>query len=460
MKPRLLTSKPILILAALTLMLILLAACGGAKAPAEPTQAPEPTAAPAEATQAPEPTQAPAESSEKIKIKYMYFETPALTPEFWEKHFANIEAQFPNVEIVPIVATADSNDFLKQLIASGQPPDIAHASQPSEFATGNILIPYDNDWLDEHFLYPRVTEVDGVSLAPPYAGKAVPFVYYNKSIFKELGVDVPTTWAEFLDIAEKAKAAGYVPVLMPGTDGWSTSQIPTGIITADVIGDVPDWLQQRKADKVKFADDNMVAAVSKFQSLIEKGYIDQGALGLDYANANRTFVEGKAAMYPMGSWFIQQASKEANFDVGIFLMPRDDGEAIVPAVVQGSVVVLASSEHPDLSMEIAKWMTTSPVYMKMLMEADAVFPMLKGMSVEDYNADVSDLYLEGLSYFNDDKGKAVSSFCWTNDVNSPLPGMKAEIYSSYQNIASGADVKAEMEHLDKVWEDTAKRLSQ
>jgi ABC-type glycerol-3-phosphate transport system substrate-binding protein len=181
---------------------------------------------------------------------------------------------------------------------------------------------------------------------------------------------------------------------------------------------------------------------------------------LDYANANRTFVEGKAAMYPMGSWFIQQASKEANFDVGIFLMPRDDGEAIVPAVVQGSVVVLASSEHPDLSMEIAKWMTTSPVYMKMLMEADAVFPMLKGMSVEDYNADVSDLYLEGLSYFNDDKGKAVSSFCWTNDVNSPLPGMKAEIYSSYQNIASGADVKAEMEHLDKVWEDTAKRLSQ
>lgn len=454
------TKKYLIIVAIVLLMAALLAACGGSNTPAPPTQAPQQGEAQATAPKAPaEATKAPAEQ-EKVKIKYMYFETPALTPEFWSKHFANIEAQFPNVEIVPIVATADSNDFLKQLIASGQPPDIAHVSQPSEFATGNVLIPYDKDWLDEHFIHPRITEVNGVSLAPPYAGKAVPFVFYNKAIFKELGVEPPKTWDEFLDIAEKAKNAGYIPVLMAGMDAWSTSQVPTGIVTADVIGDVPNWLQLRKADKVKFTDDNMVAAMSKLKLLVDKGYIDQGALGLDYATANRTFIEGKAAMYPMGSWFIQQASKEANFDVGIFLTPREDGKAIVPAVIQGSIVVLANSEHPDLAMEIAKWETTSPVYMKMIMEADAVFPMLKGMSIEDYHADVSDLYLEGLSYFSDNKGKAVSSFAWTNDVNSPLPGMKAEIYSTYQNIVSGADVKAEMERLDNLWEDTARRLSQ
>jgi len=429
----------------LLLVVVLLVACN-VKAPMEPAQAP----APIETSQ----------PAEKVKISYMYFETPAFTSEFWATHIANIEAQFPNVEIVPIVATTDSNDFLKQLIASGHPPDIAHISAASEFATGNVLIPFDKAWLEENFIYPYATEVDGVSLVPPFGGKAVPFVFYNKAIFQELGVEPPKTWADFLNIAEKAKAAGYIPVLVPGKDGWSTSQTPTGIITADVIGDIPDWMQLRKADKVKFTDDNMVAAMSKFKELADKGYIDQGALGLDYATANRTFIEGKAAMYPMGSWFIQQASKEADFEVGIFVMPRDDGEVIVPAQIQGNVVVLASSKHPDIAMEIAKWEATSPVYMKMIMEADAVFPLLKGKTVEDYHADVSDLYLEGLAYFSGERGKSVSAFAWTNDANAPLPGMKKEIYITYQNILSGADVMSEMERLDQVWADTARRLSQ
>ena len=45
---------------------------------------------------------------------------------------------------------------------------------------------------------------------------------YNKDIFDEVGVEPPTTWAEFMDIQQKIKDAGYTPFFQPmaGPMGW------------------------------------------------------------------------------------------------------------------------------------------------------------------------------------------------------------------------------------------------
>jgi raffinose/stachyose/melibiose transport system substrate-binding protein len=39
-------------------------------------------------------------------------------------------------------------------------------------------------------------------------------LFYNKDIFKKVGVEVPKDWDEFLEVCEKVQAAGYTPVLM------------------------------------------------------------------------------------------------------------------------------------------------------------------------------------------------------------------------------------------------------
>ena len=44
----------------------------------------------------------------------------------------------------------------------------------------------------------------------PYVANAVG-VIYNKAIFKELGLEVPTTWDEFIAVAEKVKESGQTP---------------------------------------------------------------------------------------------------------------------------------------------------------------------------------------------------------------------------------------------------------
>ena len=54
----------------------------------------------------------------------------------------------------------------------------------------------------------------------------------------------------------------------------------------------------------------------------------------------------------------------------------------------------------------------------------------------------------------------VAAFTWANNDLDPIPGWKDEFYASIQSILLGESVEAEMARLDKVWDETAERLSQ
>ncbi|WP_159886851.1 ABC transporter substrate-binding protein [Paenibacillus puerhi] len=69
-------------------------------------------------------------------------------------------------------------------------------------------------------LYADKYKVDGKVLAVPTVSFPE-LVYYHPSIFKELNLEVPTTWPEFMDVLNKLKAHGkYIPYAMGGKDAW------------------------------------------------------------------------------------------------------------------------------------------------------------------------------------------------------------------------------------------------
>jgi multiple sugar transport system substrate-binding protein/raffinose/stachyose/melibiose transport system substrate-binding protein len=96
--------------------------------------------------------------------------------------------------------------------------------------------------------------------------------------------------------------------------------------------------------------------------------------------------------------------------------------------------------------------------MHMFVQSDAMFPMLKGKTVEDYNVDLPELFHE---YYNNvvanDDVMKVPAFTWANNDLDPIPGWKDEFYASIQNILLGDDVEAEMARLDEVWEDLSEK---
>ncbi len=52
----------------------------------------------------------------------------------------------------------------------------------------------------------------------------------------------------------------------------------------------------------------------------------KGALSVGYADLEQQFLAGKAAIYPMGSWFTAaEASADKDFEVGVFYAPSSDG---------------------------------------------------------------------------------------------------------------------------------------
>ena len=399
------------------------------------------------------------EEPEPVTLKVMVFESPALTAEFWDQAIADTLEQLPDyISVEKITSPSlDRDAYAKQLLATDQFPDILMAVTISDFAQAGLLTPFDDEWMQENFIAPDASKMDGLAWSPPVGSQIIPFIFYNKAIFEEVGVEVPTTYAEFVAVSEAIKEAGHTPILMCGAEPWCGSFPVVALFSADVFGDDPDWMIKRKAGEVSFSDENVVAAFQKFQDLVNAGLIDEGGLGTDFATANQAFYDGEAAMYFQGSWFIGYMEPEVSDNTGAFLLPQDDGDIYVPAYVGGGVRVSALSEHPEEAMMFGKALELN--YTQPLIEIDALFPMVVGMTIEDWDVEVTELYQDAYNNYvmNEDAAK-VSAFTWSNNDDDVIAGMKEEIYSAIQNIFLGANVAGEMERLDQLWDEAEAAL--
>ncbi len=404
----------------------------------------------------------PATAADPVTLVFLTFETPALTSTYWENAIKASLASLPkdsNITIQRIVSPGiDRSTYAKQLLASDQFPDILQSINTQDFVAGNLLTPWDSKWIEDHFLIPNGNALGGKVWQAPTNSQIIPFIFYNKDIFDKVGVKPPTTWDEFVSVAKKIKDAGFKPLLTCGAaDAWCTGISLSGVISSDLLGTAPDWVAQRYAGKVKFSDANVVAAFEKYKSLVDAGIIDSGDLGVDYATTNKNFEEGKVAMYPMGSWYLQEASKLAKFNVGIFLMPRNDGKLVVPFNVGGGTHVSALSKHPKEAMEFAQAFALEPSVLAALIESDSAFPLIKGKTLDDYHVNVSGLFKEGYSYTDKAGSSKVDAFAWVNNDSALIAGLTDEFAKTAQNIILGKDVKSEMARLDDLWDKAAAR---
>ena len=59
----------------------------------------------------------------------------------------------------------------------------------------------------------------------PPLGLNVEGFWYNKDLFEQAGVEVPTTWDEFDAVLEKLDAAGIQPMSTGGSDKWLATRL-------------------------------------------------------------------------------------------------------------------------------------------------------------------------------------------------------------------------------------------
>jgi raffinose/stachyose/melibiose transport system substrate-binding protein len=124
-------------------------------------------------------------------------------------------------------------------------------------------------------------------------------IWYNKKLFTDNNIAVPTTYDELVAAAAKFKSAGVTPFSASGKAGWPITRLISGYIYRE-LG--PDGLQAVADGKAKLTDPAYVKAAQAIADLGKAGFFGAGVGSIDYDTAVQQFLTGKAAMFYMGSW--------------------------------------------------------------------------------------------------------------------------------------------------------------
>ena len=127
-------------------------------------------------------------------------------------------------------------------------------------------------------------------------------VYYNKDIFAELGLEVPSTQTELLEICQKLKDAGYDPWAQWYADGASVDIEMRPVVWTEAIqnGD-NDMFEKLMSGEKKVADYPYFAKGLEAWGARMGNWARNDATSNKQSDANEIFLSGKAGMLYQGS---------------------------------------------------------------------------------------------------------------------------------------------------------------
>lgn len=283
-------------------MIFDLAACGRTAASTETKAAEAETSKPA--GNLPELTTEPLE----ILMWDISTEDPGKT--IMEEAVARFTADYPNITVTQVHA---QNDTYKQnLIVSmsaGACPDMyihwGGGPMAEYYKSG-----FANDITDMYARYDHPDFIDAAIAQASYDGKliAVPFgglsgcdLFYNKTLFAELGIEVPGTLDELEDACDTLVENGYIPFALANASQWTGSMYYMYLVARHSGNDEFDAAYTQEGS---FTSDAFIFASDKIRSWVEKGYFPEGfnSLNTDDGQDKQMLYDGTAAMMLHGSW--------------------------------------------------------------------------------------------------------------------------------------------------------------
>jgi len=264
---------------------------------------------------------------------------------------------------------ADGDNLVKTKLATGDMSDVFNYNSGSLFQqinpTQNLVDLSQEPWQAD--VLPSfkqvVTATDGSVRGAPFGAAMGGGILYNIPIYKELGLSVPKTWADFMANNEKIKAAGKVPVIQTFGDTW-TSQLFVLSDYFNVAAGAPNFAADYTANKAKYATTPAAMAGFQHQADVLKG----GYLNADYAAATfndgvKDVATGKGAQYPMLTFAvstIQTLAPENLKDVGFFATPGTDAAKNGVTVWEpaGLYIPASNKDHLDAAKKFVAFVAS------------------------------------------------------------------------------------------------------
>ena len=325
---------------------------GGAPASVAPSEATAPSAeAPSEAAS---PSEAAAEPVTLTMMAGEVETTQTRVKALTEAYTAlNPNVTF-DIETVP--GGTEGDNIVKTRLATGEMADIfwynsgslLQALNPEQSLVDLSGEPFIAN-LDESFL-PTVSAGDGI-FGVPYETAMGGGILYNKRIFEENGLSVPTTWAEFAANNDKLKEAGIAPLGATFADTW-TSQLFVLADYCNVQMAVPDFAEKYTTNQAHYSDTPAARkGFDRLQEGFEKGWWQEDFGAATFDDGLNMIAEGEIAQYPMLTFplgTIAENHPDKIQDIGFFGIPGDDAATNCATIWMPAAIYIANtSEQVD-----------------------------------------------------------------------------------------------------------------
>jgi raffinose/stachyose/melibiose transport system substrate-binding protein len=266
------------------------------------------------------------------------------------------EAKNPGVhiDIETRPGGSEGDNIIKTRLSTGEMDDIFlynsgslfQALNPTKTLADLSSLPAEANILDS---FKSVVTAEGKVYGVPIGTAMGGGIFYNRKIYKDLGLSIPKTWAEFMANNAKIKAAGKIAVAQTYKDTW-TSQLFVLADYYNVQAQLPNFARDYTANKAKYA--TTPAAMKGFDHLEEVfkgGYLNPDFGAASYDDGLRMVATGDAAHYPMLTFAIGAIKQNypANLkDIGFFAQPGDDASKNGLTVwMPAGLYIPASSEN-------------------------------------------------------------------------------------------------------------------
>ncbi|WP_319563005.1 extracellular solute-binding protein [Marispirochaeta sp.] len=280
--------------------------------------------------------------------------------EGYNQIFDIFEGSHPNISVeFRTVKNTEYNTVLATALEGGQGPDLMQLRAYGGLQRYTAFLMPLGDKIDslKDFSDSSIASAsgyeDGVIYGVPFANQALG-IFYNKRIFRENGVSVPTTWDEFISLMDTLKANGVTPLANGGQAAWML-EIMFGTIGPNFYGG-NDFYEEVVAGDTTFTDPRFIRALEYMKTLVP--YMPRGFMGLDFASMQANFFTEQAAMYIGGSFESSNfQAQNPDLEIGVFAAPAPAGQpAYIGTWADGSYGVNETTEHPEAAVELARFM--------------------------------------------------------------------------------------------------------
>jgi len=282
--------------------------------------------------------------AEDVTLRVLVHQNPPMV-EFVEAFNDEFEANHPNVTVDMSVVNANDLSTVTQTRLTANDVDVVdmfaftNAAQPymknvdppnwqTLIEAGYLMDLSGQPFLDNY--YPAA-----IADAGTYDGKVYEInlgtvcysgIYYNKDLFTEYGVEVPTTWDQLVSACETFTENDIPCMTAGGKDGWPIFVGAYGLI-GSIYPDQEAMVEGLWTGSIKYTDEKSMEMWDKMK-VYAQDMMEEGASGIAGDAAPGRFASGAVAMFPGGSWYAPAIeTAEPAFEWGYIPFPGSDDPA-------------------------------------------------------------------------------------------------------------------------------------